>query len=199
MIRTKQDLHYYLECDRIAMSKKGKAKPWDITYWFLYCLRHYEYWHNQSGIMKKIMSPFWHLRFKRISEKCGFTIPINIIGPGLCLPHYGTIVISNNAIIGENCKIHAGVNIGASSGKPDAKQIGNNVYIGPGAKIIGEGIIADNVVIGANAVVIGSIEEAGITVGGIPAKKISDKDSYNHLVKATEMYRNRVEDNVKGR
>lgn len=198
MIRTKQDLYYYLECDRIAMSKKGKAKPWDITYWFLYCLRHYEYWHNQSGIMKKIMSPLWHMRFKRISEKCGFTIPINIIGPGLCLPHYGTIVISNNAIIGENCKIHAGVNIGATSGKPDAKQIGNNVYIGPGAKIIGEGIIADNVVIGANAVVTGSIEESGITVCGIPAKKISDKDSNNHLVKATEMYRKSYEEENKG-
>ncbi|WP_297960254.1 serine acetyltransferase [uncultured Ruminococcus sp.] len=188
MIQTKQDLNYYLECDRIAMSKKGKAKPWDITYWFLHCLRHYEFWYNQTGIMKRIMSPLWHIRFKRISEKCGFTIPINKIGPGLCLPHYGTLIISSNAIIGENCKIHAGVNIGASSGNPDAKQIGNNVYIGPGAKIIGGGYIANNVVVGANAVVIGNVEESGITVGGIPAKKISDKDSSLHLIRATEIY-----------
>lgn len=135
------------------------------------------------------MSAIWHIRFKRISEKCGFTIPINKIGPGLCIPHYGTIVISGNAVIGENCKIHTGVNIGATSGKPDAKHIGNNVYIGPGAKIIGGGYIADNVVIGANAVVTGSIEEAGITVGGIPAKKISDKDSSAHLIRATELVR----------
>lgn len=167
------------------MSKKEKAKPWDLTYWFLYCLRHYEFWNNQTGLIKKFMAPFWHLRFKRISERCGFTIPINKIGPGLCLPHYGTIVISSNATIGENCKIHACVNIGASSGKPDAKCIGNNVYIGPGAKIIGGGFIADNVVIGANAVVTGSIEEPGITIGGIPAKKISDKDSTLHLIRAT--------------
>ena len=192
MIKTREDLNYYLECDSIAMSKRAKAKPWDMTYWFLHCLRHYEFWYNQSGLIKRFMCPFWHMRFKRISEKCGFTIPINRTGPGLCLPHYGTIVISGNAMIGENCKIHAGVNIGASSGKPDAKKIGDNVYIGPGAKIIGGGYIADDVVIGANAVVTGSIEEKGITIGGIPAKKISAKDSSAHLIRATEAYRNRM-------
>ena len=198
MIKTKQDLQYYLECDRIAMCKKAKAKPWDLTYWFLYCLRNYEFWNNQTGFIKRFMSPFWHLRFKRISERCGFTIPINRVGPGLCLPHYGTIVISSNSTIGENCKIHAGVNIGASSGKPDAKCIGNNVYIGPGAKIIGGGFIADNVVIGANAVVTGSIEEPGITVGGIPAKKISDKDSSRHLIRSTEIYHEKINSRENG-
>ncbi len=188
MIKTKEDLKYYLECDRIAMNKKSNAKPWDITYWFLHCLRHYEYWYNTTSVLKIIAKPIWHFRFKRISEKCGYTIPINRIGPGLCLPHYGTIIISGNASIGENCKIHAGVSIGASSGKPDAKKIGDNVYIGPGAKIVGEGQIANDVVIGANAVVIGSIEEPGITVGGIPATKISNKDSTRHLIRATEIY-----------
>lgn len=188
MIKTKEDLRYYLECDRIAMNKKKSAKPWDITYWFLHCLRYYEYWHNQTTAFSRLPELFWHVRFKHISEKCGFTIPINKIGPGLCLPHYGTIVISSNACIGENCKIHAGVNIGASGGKPDAKRIGNNVYIGPGAKIIGGGHISDNVVIGANAVVTGNIEDSGITVGGIPAKKISDNDSSLHLIRATEVY-----------
>ena len=190
MIKSKEDLRYYLECDRISMNKSRPAKQWDITYWFLNCLRHYEYWHNQNTIFSKFPELIWHIRFKRISERCGFTIPINIIGPGLCLPHYGTIVISCNASIGENCKIHAGVNIGASSGKPEAKSIGNNVYIGPGAKIIGGGFISDNVVIGANAVVTGNIEESGITVGGIPAKKISDNDSSSHLIRATEIYSN---------
>lgn len=189
MINTKKDLKIYLECDRIAMNKKKKANPWDITYWFLHCLRKYEYWHNQSGAISKLPEIIWHVRFKRISEKCGFTIPINKCGPGLCLPHYGNIVVSSNTTIGENCKIHSGVNIGASSGKSDAKQIGNNVYIGPGAKIVGAGNIADDVVIGANAVVIGSISEKGITVGGIPAKKISGNDSSMHLIRATEIFR----------
>lgn len=187
MIKTAEDLKYYLECDRVAMSRTGRARPWDLTYWFLHCMRHYEYWHNRRGAFKVLMELFWHLRFKRISVKCGFTIPINRIGPGLCLPHYGTIIISNNASIGENCKIHAGVNIGDSSGKPDAKHIGNNVYLGPGAKIVGGGVIADNVVVGANAVVAASIEQPGVTVGGIPAKVLREKDSSVHLIRATEI------------
>lgn len=187
MIQNRNDLKYYLKCDRVAMGTTKPARPWNNTYWFLNCLRHYEYWHNQKTWYSKLMSIIWHLRFKHISEKCGFTIPINTIGPGLCIPHYGTIVISGNAVIGENCKIHAGVNIGATNGNSDAKHIGNNVYIGPGAKIIGGGYIADNVVIGANAVVIGNIEEVGITVGGIPAKKISNNDSSAHLIRATEL------------
>ena len=50
-------------------------------------------------------------------------------------------------------------------------KIGNNVYIGTSARILGNITIADNVVIGANAVVTKSIAEPGITVAGIPAKK----------------------------
>ena len=188
MIKSKADLKYYIACDRIAMGKKGRAKPWNDTYYFLFVYRNYEYWYNnRHSVAGKIQSKLWHIRYKRISMKCGFTIPINCIGPGLCIPHYGTIIISGNVVIGENCKIHAGVNIGATSGKEEAKRIGNNVYIGPGAKLVGGGIIPDNVVIGANAVVVGDVEEEGITVGGIPAKKISDNDSSIHLVKATEI------------
>ena len=103
--------------------------------------------------------------------KCGFTTPINRIGPGLCLPHYGSIIISSDVKIGSKCKVHAGVNIGATNGNNEAKTIGDIVYIGPGAKIVGGGSIASKVVIGANAVVLGDIVEEGITVAGIPAKK----------------------------
>lgn len=188
MIQSKRDLKYYLECDKIAMGKKRRAMPWNDTYYFLYVYRNYEYWYNnKDNFWGRMVAIFWHVKFKKISMKCGFSIPINCIGPGLALPHYGTIIISNNVIIGENCKIHAGTNIGATGGKEEAKTIGNNVYIGPGAKIVGGGIIANNVVVGANAVVIGSIEEEGITVGGIPAKKISDNDSSMHLIKATQI------------
>lgn len=187
MIRTRKDLDWYLKCDRIAMQKKNKPRPWNDTYYFLWVLRHYEYWNNQTGIIARFFALVWHVRYKRISMKCGFTIPINIIGPGLCLPHYGTIVVSSNAVIGKNCKIHAGVNIGATSGNSEAKTIGDNVYIGPGVKIIGGGYIANRVVVGANAVVLGDIKEEGITVAGIPAKKISDNDSSIHLINATEI------------
>ena len=59
--------------------------------------------------------------------------------------------------------------------------IGDNVYIGAGAKIVGDIHIADDVAIGAGAVVVKSIEEKGTTWGGVPAKKISDRDSRANL------------------
>ena len=63
---------------------------------------------------------------------------------------------------GSNCRIHAGVNIG------------NNVYIGPGAKLYGKITIGDNAAIGANSVVNKDVP-AGVTVAGVPAKMIKDK------------------------
>jgi serine O-acetyltransferase len=70
------------------------------------------------------------------------------------------------------------------SGKKDstcAPIIGNNVYIGTGARILGNITIAHNVVIGANSVVTKSITEQGITVAGVPAKKISNVDSKAYI------------------
>jgi serine O-acetyltransferase len=72
------------------------------------------------------------------------------------------------------------VNIGSTNGSK-APKLGNNVFIGTGAKIIGDITIADNVAIGANAVVVKSITEPGTTWGGIPAKKISDHDSRSNM------------------
>ena len=50
--------------------------------------------------------------------------------------------------------------------------IGNNVMMGAGAKVIGNVTIADNIKIGAGAVVVTSFIEPGITIGGVPARKL---------------------------
>ena len=97
-----------------------------------------------------------------------------MIGPGLCLAHIGPIIISPYAKIGENCRIHVGVNIGADARNSRcAQQIGNRVYIGPGAKIFGDILIADEIAVGANAVVTKSFEDPGVSIAGVPAKIIN--------------------------
>ncbi|AXY02862.1 hypothetical protein D1115_17910 [Vibrio alfacsensis] len=80
-------------------------------------------------------------------------------------------------MIGKNCNISQGVTIGKinQGNKIGAPIIGNNVYIAPGAKIIGGIHIGDNVAIGANAVVVTDVPD-NVTVGGIPAKIISKMD-----------------------
>ncbi len=109
----------------------------------------------------------------RLGTRLGITIPKNVFGPGLCIVHYGTIVVSPHSRIGENCRIHPSTSIGEYNGAPI---IGNNVYIGPGAKIFGNIEIGNNVAIGANAVVNKSFPD-NVTIGGIPAKILSDKSS----------------------
>ena len=80
------------------------------------------------------------------------------------------------------------VTIGATNGASDAAHIGDNVFIGSGAKIIGGIKISDNVAIAANAVVVKDIiTDTGCTVGGVPAKIISNSTSESNLVKATEI------------
>ena len=124
------------------------------------------------------------VRYKRLSVKLGFTIPANAFGPGLSIAHRGTIVVHGKARIGANCRIHVCVNIGAQAGDETAVPVlGNNIYIGPGAKIFGKIEIADGIAIGANAVVNKSFTEPNITIAGVPAKKIADKGSEGLLRK----------------
>jgi len=96
--------------------------------------------------------------------RLGFSIPINVFGPGLSIPHYGTIVVNSNAKVGRNCRLHVGTNIGMH--KDAAPVIGDNVYIGPGTIIFGGIEIANNVSIGANTTVSKSITEENVVVVG---------------------------------
>lgn len=186
MIQNKRDYLYYLECDRIALQHKNTLWGRRSIIWrFQRLLRKCEYAKNTH---RNVLYTAWlRSRYARMQIRLSYSVPLNVFGPGLAIINRGDIVVSPGAVIGANCRIHVGVNIGASAGAKKAATIGDNVYIGPGVKIIGDVRIADNVVIGANAVIVRDIAEPSITVGGVPAKKISQHDSSKHLVRATEM------------
>jgi serine O-acetyltransferase len=190
MIRTKEDLKFYLAADKAALKidRRRPALFGDRVWRYQRALRHVEYYKNSSrGILRRLLYLAWRLRHESLAVKTGFSIQPNCFGPGLSIAHEGTIVVNGNARIGANCRLHVCVNIGASNGSPKAPRIGDNVYIAPGAKIFGDIEIADDVAIGANAVVNKSFAEKGITIGGIPAKKISDRDSEGLVVKGTQL------------
>lgn len=93
------------------------------------------------------------------------------IGRRLFIDHGMGIVIGETAKIGNDCTIYHGVTLGGT-GKDKKKRhpdIGNNVMIGCGAKILGPIKIGDDTKIGANAVVVKNVE-AGSTAVGVPAK-----------------------------
>ncbi|MGX9416060.1 serine O-acetyltransferase [Vibrio sp. RC27] len=139
-------------------------------------LRRTEYWFNcKNGIVNKVIYYMLALRTKKLGTKLGFSIPINVFGKGLSIAHTGTIVVNSNARVGDYCRIHVCVNIGADiSDGTLAPCLGDNIYIGPGAKIYSNIAIGDNTVIGANSVVNKSFTDGNCTIAGIPAKKIKD-------------------------
>lgn len=110
-------------------------------------------------------------KYNTLMHKCNSAIPLSVkIGKGLVLPHglYG-IFVSSGAVIGNNCVIFQQVTIGSNT-LIDSKNIGspiigNNVYIGAGAKIIGNVTVGDNVRIGANAVVVQDVPSNTTVVG----------------------------------
>lgn len=179
MIRTKEDLKYYIESDRIANSFSHESFPKrmlrilfpNLVKEFLISLRKTEYYHNCSkfNVLGLLLRGYYSIKLRHLSFKLGFSIPINVFGPGLSLPHNGTIVVNQNARVGKNCRLHVCTNIGASGGSPEAPQIGDNVYIGPGAIIYGNIIIANNVTIGANATVNRSFQKENVVIAGTPA------------------------------
>lgn len=95
------------------------------------------------------------------------------IGGGLFIQHgFATMIAAKS--IGENCWINQQVTIGYN-GQGNPPQIGNNVMITCGAKVLGDITVGDNAVIGANAVVIHDVE-AGAKMGGVPACRIDHKN-----------------------
>ena len=146
-------------------------------------MRYSEYYGNRAkrNVLYKLPAIFMRRRFASLSLKLGFSTPYRNIGKGFSVAHYGLLVINGNTVIGENCRVHEGVCIGTTNGSNNAPRIGNNVFIGSGAKIIGDIKIADDVAIAAGAVVVKSITEPGTTWAGVPAKKVSNQSSHSNL------------------
>lgn len=142
-----------------------------VTFW--YRLTRYSQLVGCSTFFCRLLTAM-HLR-----QQYRFGIELNPgsdVGPGLYMPHPGNIVISPRSRIGANCYISHGVTLGkAHSGeRAGAPQLGNDVFIGPGAKLIGQLIVGDNAAIGANSVVVDDVVD-NCFVAGIPAKKINEQ------------------------
>ncbi len=141
------------------------------SFWalFWYRITRYLYLHKHY---------FWaRYLSERAKRKTGIEIhPGAQIGHSLFIDHGTGVVIGETAIIGDNVTLFHGVTLGGT-GKERGKRhptIGNNVFIGSGAKVLGNIVIGDNVKIGANAVVLTDIPK-NTTAVGVPVRIIAHK------------------------
>lgn len=182
MIQSKSDLRFYLSEDLKRFDNKRptikdlilRNEVWYV--WkYIKNLRYLEYYKNCHK--NSLLYYFYFYRYKKMCYQLKIDIKPNNLGPGFRIMHLGSLVrIKRNCCIGRNCTILPGVVIGNKNLEGDDSwvYIGDNCYIGLGAKIFGSVKIGHNVTIGANAVVTKNIPDNAI-VGGIPAKIIKFK------------------------
>jgi serine O-acetyltransferase len=165
--------------DQIKRDLKAYKGNWGQQgFWAMVVYRFGRWRYNiKTDSIRKPLSFAYKFLFKCVQVLTGIELPCEVsIGKNFRIDHFGGIVISGFASLGDHCVIRNGVTIGLRhSNQPKAPSIGSNVDIGAGAKILGDISIGNNVLIGANAVVINDVPSNSIAVG-IPARVIKRSD-----------------------
>lgn len=186
-ISSKKEYGLYIQKDEAVNTGGGGHRPFyfaDEIKKYLRLLRQREYLSykmkaSNSKFFKAVVNLygcFLQYKMHELGIKLGFNIPLNVVGPGLRIDHWGFLAINSNAKIGKNCHMFGDITIGVKDNQTSkAPIIGDNVTIGAGARIIGPVTIASNCVIGANAVVTHDFLKEGSVIVGIPAKVIRFK------------------------
>jgi serine O-acetyltransferase len=120
---------------------------------------------------RKVLSLTYKMLFKLTQIMTGIELPCEAeVGRNFVIDHFGDIIVSGYAHFGDNCRIRNGVSMGLRRfGDNRAPSIGTNVDIGAGAKLLGSIVVGDNVVVGANAVVLCDVPANSVAVG-VPAE-----------------------------
>lgn len=97
------------------------------------------------------------------------------IGPGLVLWHPTGVVIGPRVVVGRDARVQQGITLGAArsrTGKDGDPVLGDGVYVGAGARVLGPVRVGDRARIGANAVVLTDVPDDASAVG-VPARIIA--------------------------
>ena len=176
-ISNRRELQIFLQADLQAHGLK--KWNWTLAYRrpelrYQRLMRYVEYWNTKHGRGAQMISLWLKFRLLRQAAVTGISFPAGVALEGLSIAHFGSIVVNSKAKIGRYCRIHSATNIGTAGG--GVPRIGDFVYIGPGAVLYGDIVVGDGAIIGANSVVNKSVP-SGVTVAGVPARVISERDS----------------------
>jgi serine O-acetyltransferase len=133
---------------------------------------------------KSISGLFYRLLLRIYSVKYGFQInPSTKIGKGLYIGHRGTIIVNSLSVIGDCCNLSPGVTIGQTNrgSKKGAPLLGNRVWVGTNAVIVGGIKIGNNVLIAPNAYVNVDVPSNSIVIGN-PAQIIFKENATENYI-----------------
>ena len=176
-IKSRAQLREYLavECRRYPLSARRilpyllQISEGAILRRHIVLLRKTEY-HVNTG--HRLRAALCHARLMRLQMRTGLHIPINCCGKGLMIYHIQPGGLNGNATAGENLRLMPGAIVIGDDRADLAPTIGDNVTLGPHCILIGGITLADGITVGAGAVVTKSFLEPGITIAGVPAKKL---------------------------
>ena len=179
MIRTKDELRFYIEADRMMnrgvfhyslMQKLTQLFMPDYIMMYLEAMRKTSYYSHQQGICNKIICIIHKKKFKNLGMKLGISIGADVFGYGLVIPHYGTIVVGGSNRIGNYAVLHTSTCITASD-----NVIGDGLYMSTGAKITSKVTLGNGVSIAANSVVNKDCGD-NVLLAGMPAVEKRQSD-----------------------
>ena len=176
-IRTKAQLKEWLaeECGRYPLNARRlipyifQASDRAILRKHTVLLRKTEYYRNTG---RRLLASLYYLRLTRMQMKYHLHVPVNCFEKGLNVVHCTPLVMNPNICIGKNCRVMPHVCIVGDDRSGKAPVIGDNVTLGIGCTVMGDVYLADGITVGAGAVVTKSFYEKGISIAGIPARKL---------------------------
>ena len=171
--------------DYYRMTGQVDANP--IHFWINFIFRHnvrFAFWYRKraqsGGILSKIA-------LYRMSRKYGLEFSqTSIIGKGLMLGHPYNITVGDGVVMGSNINIHKGATVGVENRGPriGAPTIGDNVYIGINATLVGNITIGNDVLISPNSFVNFDVPSHSIVIGN-PGKIISRNNATEGYIRNT--------------
>lgn len=170
----KSDLYRY--CGSFSRKLIIKNLVGNSGFRYMYILRKCQYYKQKKTNM--IQYIFFRMLLRKYAFKYGYEIPSTLkVGKGFYINHFNGITINSKAIIGNNVNITKGITIGKTNrgSRKGVPTIGNSVWIGANATIVGNIKVGDNVLIAPNSYVNFDVPNNSIVIGNPAIIKPSDK------------------------
>lgn len=179
-IKTKNTLKLYIREDAKANGVRRGFSYWIKLFYgnipacvfrYLKSLRKYEYYTN----IKSPLAYWYRFYNRRLGLKYNLSLPINVIGYGLRIPHIEGGVIVNAKHVGNYCELNSGVLLGWNNHHTEVPIIEDYVRLTPGCMVLGHVKVGCHTVVMPNSVVIHDIPKHSI-VAGNPAEIVGTRN-----------------------